>query len=174
MDKQEVHGLKKITFLLLLALAVFFGLFPSGYAAHYIDSDSVKNGAIRYKNSSRDLKAVDHADHAWNQLTTISVYPASSPDLIFYDANYSTASWDGLYTPKYGADTIHLNIYYMDKYTTPVQARVAAHEMGHALGLGDHEEYSYRKILMYKCSTCNPYNTPTHHDRQDYYAKWRD
>jgi hypothetical protein len=51
MDKQEVHGLKKITFLLLLALAVIFGLLPSGYAAHYIDADSVKNGAIRYKNS---------------------------------------------------------------------------------------------------------------------------
>jgi bacillopeptidase F (M6 metalloprotease family) len=54
-------------------------------------------------------------------------------------------------TPRFGADLIEYNNYYFDmaRYTYAVIRGVQTHEIGHALGIGDHYSATYSGTTMY-------------------------
>lgn len=63
----------------------------------------------------------------------------------------------------------------MDYNTSFANRAVATHELGHALGLGDHGEndnWTYRQIIMWYCAECSGVNTPQSHDKYDYEQLW--
>lgn len=154
-------------------LSIFAALLvvPSLAFAHFLGYDSVDGGEIRWGSSTSYTTARDHAVATWDALGSINIAPDTATtyeDVTFLDSNRSDVSWDGLYTNTTGSDEIYLNKYYLSGYTSFKQKAVAAHEVGHALGLA----HSYSPNLMNSCSTCSGVNTPQSHDRSDYYTLW--
>lgn len=82
--------------------------------------------------------------------------------------------WNG-YRP--GVDYITFDPCYMDGhsgYSHPSgdDRGLATHEMGHAVGLGDHtlSDYGGKQIIMYYCPIdCQSTRNHQPHDRSDYY-----
>lgn len=153
--------------LFTLLLSAFFA--PSIVFAHFLNYSSVDDGEIRWDGSTAYTTARDHAISVWNSLGRVNIAPDTwytYADLEFSDTNRSDVAWDGLYTHTTGEDEIYLNSYYLKNYTSFQQKAVAAHELGHALGLA----HSYSPNLMYQCATCTKVNTPQSHDKEDYYS----
>lgn len=158
----------KIAFSLILTSLL---VLPSIAFAHFLGYDSVDAGEIRYGSSTVYTSARSHAVSTWNALGRISIAADTAytyEDVTFLDANRSDVSWDGLYTNTDGSDEIYLNKYFLNSYTLTKQKAVAAHELGHALGLA----HSYSPNLMNSCSTCSGVTTPQSHDRSDYFSLW--
>lgn len=77
--------------------------------------------------------------------------------------------WPGQwYAIGNAADLIEFNTYYMDNYTTAEKQNVVTHELGHALGIGDH--YDTSNIMMYGVVTGR--TTLATHDITDYHNIW--
>lgn len=139
--------------------------------AHFLGYSSVDSGEIRWGDSTSWDDARSHANSTWNGLDPINIAAddwTTYEDVTWRDANDSGVGWDGLYSNSAGTDDIYLNSYYLNGYTTAQRRAVAAHELGHALGLA----HSYSDQLMNSCSTCSGYNTPQSHDISDYHSLW--
>lgn len=85
---------------------------------------------------------------AWNgTLTPILISKPISPTplsptlpITLYDANFSDVSWDGIanWSPANGTiqgTSARLNYYYTNNYETNKKKGIAAHELGHLIGL---------------------------------------
>jgi len=74
--------------------------------------------------------------------------------------------WDGGETNHVGEyvsfDYIRLNKHYMTHMTADQQRDAVAHEVGHSLGIGDHDTDPYKTILMYYAN--NGVTSPQKHD----------
>lgn len=82
---------------------------------------------------------------AWNATPTKAYFHqvAGNQTTILYDANDSSVGWDGLSTWSPGTGIINnasgrLNYYYTKGYNANQIKGVAAHELGHILGLAHH------------------------------------
>lgn len=90
-------------------------------------------------------------------------------DLTYSDI-YSSEDWTGLYTPKIGADTINFNDRFFQARTSSWNKKTATHELGHALGLDDHDSKSNSSIIMY--GSASTVTNLQAHDKEDYKSKW--
>jgi Matrixin len=152
---------------------VAVGLVDSGPAeAHFSGADSVDGSEIRWEDHTVFDDARVHSINTWNALGRIKILPDGRftiTDLKFKDFNFSNAGWDGIWTANPGADTIGYNRFYFDGYNDTQRRGVAAHEMGHALGLA----HSFPGELMVdNTPQRGSITTPQSHDIADYHALW--
>jgi hypothetical protein len=141
-------------------------------SAHFLGNDSVDGGEIRWEDNTGWDDARAHAINTWNALGRINIAPdnvTSIADLEWHSVNRSDVNFDGRWVAYGGADHIELNTYYFNGYSTTKRRGVAAHEQGHALGLG----HSYSGQLMVDNTPARGnITTPQSHDKADYQSLW--
>lgn len=157
--------------MLLAALLVMMA--PTQANADSLGCTLVRSKQLRYYTTSRYSAAIAHADNTWSGLGRVSIYKVSSPssaEVRIYDVN-SNVDWWG-YT-RCGDRDIRMNVYHLGGADGgSLEKSIAAHEFGHALGLGHHNYYNGYKQLMHTCSGCSPViTTPQYHDRQQFYIE---
>ncbi len=152
------------------------------YAAHLLGDSSVDTSGgvreIRWESYTKYGWARDHANWHWNQLGNVNIAPDAwytATDLQWVDIDDCDKA-DGYWVPSGGwwPDEIQMNACHMDGAGPYGVEQVAVHELGHGLGIGDHQwwEYCNQDCIMYYCPRCTPYNTPQAEDRYDYYYLW--
>ncbi|MFB7588475.1 hypothetical protein [Streptomyces sp. NPDC056169] len=149
---------------------------------------SVDGNEIAWDDESKFDDARKHAVKVWTAGTLKQVKikadgATSYADLEWRDANSVTGKWSdvyGMWAARHGTDHLLLNRAYLDdgkRYgKTEHRRRVAAHELGHALGFC-HKEYGYG---MYPSLLWADYghiegkriDAPTSHDVNAYHALW--
>ncbi len=81
-------------------------------------------------------------NHAYGSGVNVNVTSVASAAWTADDVYYSSVSWDGITIiansgSYFTAVGMHLNWYYTQSYTQQVIGALAAHEIGHGLGLSD-------------------------------------
>jgi hypothetical protein len=81
-------------------------------------------------------------NHSFNSGVNVNVTSVGSSAWTADDLYNSNVSWDGLTTfsasgQYFNAVSMHLNYYWTSTYSQPVINGLAAHEIGHGLGLAD-------------------------------------
>lgn len=153
-----------------LAICLTLAFSATAYAAdiHSLGYSSVDNGEIRWDASNWYSSNRTTAISNWNNLDPINILPDtvwSVTDILFTDVNRSDVTWAGKY--YYSSGAIQVNNYYLDQYNNDDRTNVFAHEIGHALGIGDHTNTI---CLMFESVT--GITTPQSHDIADYNALW--
>lgn len=164
---------------LVTALACLV-LSPAIATAHLSGADSVTQRKSLWGSSTQYTEARGHARTVWNALNNVNIRftnPGETQDVHWYDVNRSDVSWAGWYDNRTGVDHILMNKYYLgdpgsDGFNADIERAVAAHEVGHSLGLSHNADTSQ---LMNDCPGCADgtlVDEPQSHDRSDYYALW--
>jgi hypothetical protein len=91
-------------------------------------------------------------------------------DVQIVDENNSSVSWAGQWRRSAGVDDIVMNDHYVRGYSSERRHNTMAHELGHALGLGDHTDGAWRGTLMYGYTGL--IQAPQAHDKADYQDLW--
>jgi len=169
MKSRKIRFLLLLTFaLLVLSLtAVAADVHSLGYNS--VDANEIRWGGSNYYSSNRTTAIAN-----WNSLNHINIAPDDAwhvEDLTFSDVNLSDVTWTGRYThTPIGADKIEINNYYLNSDGDPERTNTFLHELGHALGIGDHDSSQYSSIAMYYVQTS--ITSPQSHDIVDYNNLW--
>ncbi len=167
-------GRRKVFATAVLGAASALSLAAPANADHFSGWNSVDNGEIRYQDNTKYNSALSFGIEKWNGLSGPDFKPDSFStieDLNVTDVSgMCSASWIGRATPQIGADKVELNVCLMDQSTQNERWHVAAHELGHTLGIGDHGNIQYYDAMMYATKTS--YLTLSQHDIHDYVALW--
>lgn len=148
---------------------VTLGASGEGHTTWY---HAVDAGEIRYGGTTKYTTSRAHGIAAWNAMGKVyfgADTASTIQDLTFSDV-YTAADWNGYYMSYPGADTIRFNDRTMQNRTSSQNKKTATHEMGHALGLADHEDSYYSNIIMYGKGSSVIYLQS--HDKADYNDKW--
>lgn len=178
----ELSFIKKVTSVLLgiiLGLLVLDGFLSSAAptTVHLLSRNAVDGGnKIHYSAATEYEDYLPSGISGWNNLggPKFAKDTASTvQDLKISDVYSKGEATYGLYVPIIGGqDKIYFNIYMMDKLPSTNQKSVVAHELGHAIGLGDH--YSgYSGALMYGYGNSNKNTKPQSHDKSDFNKLWK-
>lgn len=157
-----------------LAVCLTLAFSATAYASdvHSTGNSFVDDGEIRWTANNWYSSNRDAAISNWNNLGLIGIVPDtiwSIADVDFTDVYRSDVAWAGI--TYYLYDSIQVNNFYLDKSDSDSRTNVFAHEIGHGLGIGDHDSSMYQGCLMYwRVQTVT---TPQLHDIADYTALWK-
>lgn len=167
--------------IIILSIAVFL------FSANMVDAENfllgkdysaVDSGEIRWGGSTQYSTQWYAAINTWNALNKIKIFPDTwytNEDLTVSDVNKYTGGWNiryGFYSPSYlifDSNKLYLNQYLLKNTTAAQKQLTATHELGHALGLGEHNIY-YN--VMYKYMPSNVRTTLGSQDITDYRYLW--
>ncbi len=99
---------------------------------------------------------------AWNYTDVNMTRPVGNQPFQMYDVNFSDVTWDGLTTWSPATGTLQsvgseLNYYYTKNYAATTTQGVAAHEIGHGLGLAHRSGcYLMNPYTSERCGIYNP------------------
>jgi hypothetical protein len=160
--------------LLVIGVMTTLILPASAFAGHFSGISSVDAKEIRYEGSTKYNDAKDWAIDQWNALGKVKIAPDTwwtYADVKWADITIATRRWGAVWVNVPGTDYLYMNDDYLPSASDFMRRLVAAHEMGHALGIDDHYEDSYSNILMYYAVSSA--NTPQSHDIDDYNSLWK-
>ncbi|MFF3024540.1 hypothetical protein ACFVRR_18115 [Gottfriedia sp. NPDC057948] len=175
--------IKKLKIPLAIALGVSLGsslwighAVAANKTQHSIGSGSVDSKEIRWGSSTKYTANRDYAIKIWNALGKVKIAPDTATtieDLTFKDVNLPDETFTAQWVPRIGADRIEFNTpkFNNSGRTTAAKNKTASHELGHALGIGDHYESNYSGLIMYGYSSST--TTLQAHDKTDYNANWK-
>lgn len=146
---------------------------------------SVDGHELAWDDASKFDDARHHAVRVWSAgtLKQVKIKPdgaTSYADLEWRDANTTTGDWHlvyGKWDPNTGTDYLWMNRAYLDDRkalgTSEHRRRVAAHELGHALGFC-HKAFEYPALMWedYDNIATRKINGPTSNDVTAYHALW--
>ncbi|MEE1741177.1 matrixin family metalloprotease [Streptomyces sp. BE147] len=146
---------------------------------------SVDGRELAWDDASKFDDARRHAVKVWTAgtLKQVKIKPDSATsyaDLEWRDANSTAADWHltyGRWDPNTGTDYLWLNRAYLDARkvlgTNGHRRRVAAHELGHALGFC-HKSFAHHSVMWedYDNIATKKTNGPTSNDVTAYHALW--
>jgi hypothetical protein len=175
-----LHSFTKKTLTITLAIVIGAGYWIyQGYIHadtgpnHQLPYDSVDGGEVRYNMDSKYSTAWTHAINQWNSLDEIYIAPDSGfviADVRMYDS-YTTEGICGRYTHYSGSiDSIMMNTRFLDTRGDSYDKWCTTHELGHALGIEDHDSSTYDDIIMYYMN--NQETNLQFHDKHDYFDRW--
>lgn len=173
--QQLVRRFGRLTGVLVSALTMVVVGASAAYAGHFLGADSVDGREIRYEVYTQYTAPFGHSRSVWNNQGQVAIEPDSAStiaDLEVRTGGTCSDDWDGRWTQRAGADLIQYNGCSFNTYDDHDRKAVASHEMGHALGIDDHELSTWNDILMYSCATCSGYHYPRPHDVSDYHDLW--
>lgn len=152
---------------LVLSFVLLFG--TNTAAAHFTGNNSVDGDEIRWGGSTTYSTAWNGGISLWNGLNPIDILPDSYftiEDLTIADTSQPLLGWYAAYDPS--NDYIYFNTYStrMPSLSSSQKKNIAAHELGHALGLGHH---SISNNVMDDTSFYTSIGT---HDESDYDYLW--
>jgi len=153
----------------LAILSIMLLLYPLITFAHFLGYSAVDGREIRWEGSTKYNDAKNHSINIWNALRKVTIAPDdwwTASDLILKDVNRCDVTWGAQYSHyAIGTDDIAYNICKMDAVNDFNKRKIAAHEMGHALGLN----HSFNGQVMCATTLCiGNVNTPQSHDIADY------
>ncbi|MWC27123.1 hypothetical protein [Paenibacillus sp. MMS18-CY102] len=163
--------LKKLSTLIVVA-ALTIPSTVSAATVHELGYSAVDSSEIRWGGSTKYSTAWSSAVTAWNALNKVVIAPDtvwSIEDLTISDiSEESDEPFTAQYINSIGADELEFNTFYMDaSYRTAAHNQnTAMHELGHALGIGDHEGAAYNTNIMYYAATSE--TTIKNHEKDDY------
>ncbi|MFD9357895.1 matrixin family metalloprotease [Streptomyces sp. NPDC060031] len=138
---------------------------------------SVDEGEIRYTDSSQYHAEIKHAIAAWQysgaKIKIVGDTASTVNDLDFQDFNDAKSTAAGIWS--YNAepawtDYIRFNKAKMSLYSAKKRRSVAAHELGHALGLC-HKDFNTTHSLMWP-QVQEDYDVPQAVDKANYKKLW--
>jgi hypothetical protein len=172
------HRFRRAILAVVGALVISVQFVLPAHAAHLLPSgvDSVHGGEIHYQEATDYDAALTYARDAWNPVGSVDFKPdtASTINDLQYDDYFEVTSTVGYWTESAGEDNIWFNDYWFAGGSVTNRRAWAAHEDGHALGLGDHESDTWNNTVMDSCPACDSSvpTAPTAHDRADYHDRW--
>ena len=166
MKKARILSVTSIFLVYILLFCV------SAYAQdnHFNKNSCVSNAAISYNGSATYAGYFSTAVQRWNNLGRVTIYysPSNLTNLMIQNVSDANVTWLGLYTrPSGQMATIKYNNHILKNQSAQQIRGVYTHELGHALGLGDHRSDYYIGIMMYGYVGSYPENLKSH-DISDY------
>lgn len=171
-----------------VALAIAAVISTAGLAqGHFSGHDSVIGSAgnrrLPWSSATDYDSAKSHARSTWNAVGDVDIHQISgseSATLRWLDVNDSSTGFAAWYHYEPSAlDYIYMNAYYLGLpgdagvgYNADQEKAVAAHEVGHALGLAHNSDYTQLMHSNPAAYDGSFHIVPQTHDKADYHALW--
>lgn len=172
-----------VALLTVTAMMATAGLAQGHFSGHDSVIGSAGNYRLPWSSATQYDTAKSHARNTWNDLGDVDIHYIESGEtatLRWEDVDESGSDFAAWYHYEPSArDYIYMNEYYLGPagdsgsgFNLDQERAVAAHEVGHALGLAHNPDPTQLMNSAAAIYDGSFHIVPQSHDRADYYALW--